>query len=162
MTGTTISAAFMAGLLLPGAGPLFREPVADTTTVRVLGTDAACHTDERAGHPREVSMLAAPSNTCEYFGYYVGGNCVLKSRGGGPGPLQGTYGWDYGGCWFHRNVILHFCWRCKPYQGIGAYNPDQGPHVPNPFALHLRERPEEGCEPIGHGGACAPCGTSGH
>src|SRR5581483_4428077 len=131
------------------------------TSERPLGTDAWCHTDERAGYPREISKCAALSNTCEYYGYYVGGNCVLKCKGGGPGPLQGTYGWDYSGKCFHRNIILHFCERCKYYQGIGAYNPEKGPHVPNVFGIKLKERVDGVPEPLTncHGAVAGACRT---
>src|SRR5262245_60539824 len=81
----------LTALVLP-AGP---ARAADED--RAVGSDGCCHTDTRAGCPREVSCLAQVANTWEYFGYYVGGNCLLARRGSEPGPLQGTYGWDYGG-----------------------------------------------------------------
>lgn len=112
---------------------------------KVLGQDAWCHTYARAGNPREISCLARVANTFEYFGYCVGGACVLDRKGGGPGPLQGTYGWDYGGhpWWIKPKIVLNFCYECRYKGGIGAYETDKGPRVPNVFGVKLRERDEE-------------------
>ena len=57
------------------------------------GNNNRPHTFERAGYPNEVSKFAYPSETCNYAGYYVGGGCTFS--GGAPGPMDGTYGWDY-------------------------------------------------------------------
>lgn len=116
-----------------------------------LGSDGHNHTFERAGYPNEVSKLAHPTNTPKYAGYYVGGGCVC--RGGGPGPLQGTYGWDFvGGCLVRPKVMLAWCFKCRYQGGSGAYKTD-GPHVPNVFGVHLPERPAENGE---HGCECHP------
>jgi hypothetical protein len=109
-----------------------------------LGSDDPRHTFERAGCPQEVSKLAHPTNTPHYCGYYVGGGCVC--RGGGPGPLQGTFGWDYcGGCLVHPKVMLGWCFKCRYQGGVGAYKTD-GPPVPNVFGIHLSDRPSEHSE----------------
>jgi hypothetical protein len=165
MVRLKITVALLAALCLTGAGRIFRPaPQPDTETVRELGTDAACHTDQRAGYPREVSKRAAPSNTHEYFGYYVGGNCLLPRFGTGPGPLQGTYGWDYSGKHFRRNVVLFFCTRCKFYEGLGQYEPDRGPHVPNVLGLKFKERPDEVPPPLTdcRGGGVNNCRKAGN
>jgi hypothetical protein len=125
---------------------------------KVLGTDACCHTDARAGYPREISCLARVSNTCEYFGYYVGGACLLRRKGGGPGPLDGTYGWDYGGHpWGVKpKIVLNFCYGCPSKGGIGAYQTDKGPHVPNVFGVKLPEREDDHFSELKcNGGNCA-------
>src|SRR6185295_7472453 len=108
MPRTFSVAALLTGLAL-AAGP-----VGAADDDKVLGSDAGCHTDVRAGYPREISSLAQVANTWEYFGYFVGGSCLLNRRGGEPGPLQGTYGWDYGGHhWSVKpKIVLNFCHGC--------------------------------------------------
>jgi hypothetical protein len=136
-----------------------KDPDADK---KILGTEAWCHTDARAGYPREISCLAQPSNTPEYFGYYVGGACVFDRKGGGPGPLQGTYGWDYGGHhWLIKpKIVLNFCYGCRYKGGIGAYETEKGPKVPNIFGVKLPEREGDHAPELGHGAAGANC--AGH
>jgi hypothetical protein len=135
------AAALLAGLTLGGG-----LGAADPTP---LGSGAPCHTFERAGHSDEVSRWAQPVNSPGFGGYYVGGGCVC--RGGPPGPLQGTWGWDYVGtpCWSPR-VALGWCYRCRYQAGIGNYKTD-GPHVPNVFGLKLSSKSEgheeHACEP---------------
>jgi hypothetical protein len=98
-----------------------------------IGTDNCDHTFARAGNPEMIRKCAVPSNTCNYTGYYVGGGCAF--HGSPPGPLEGTWGWDYvGPSWLPHRVILAWCGRCQG--GTGAYKTD-GPHVPDPFALKL-------------------------
>ena len=116
---------------------------ADTATPIPLNSDACDHTFARAGHPELISRCARPSDTCAYAGYYVGGGCVL--RGGPPGPLEGTWGWDYfGPCWLPHRVVLGWCERCRYQGGVGAYRTD-GPHVPNVFGVKLPPREPEWC-----------------
>jgi hypothetical protein len=101
-----------------------------------LGSGACDHTARRAGYPEEISRFARPANTCAYDGYYVGGGCPC--RGAGPGPLEGTWGWDYiGRCPRLRRVMLGWC--CRYQGGSGAYKTD-GPPVPNVFSIKLPER----------------------
>jgi hypothetical protein len=76
--------------------------------------------DRRTGYPREISCLAAPSDTGSYIGYYVGGGAPC--RGDAPCAGEGTWGWDYSGCVFHRRVALGW-WHGRRYQGgIGSYS----------------------------------------
>jgi hypothetical protein len=114
-----------------------------------LGSDGCDHTFARAGNPECVSRFAQPGNTPKYCGYYVGGSCVC--RGGAPGPLEGTFGWDYcGGHWCPHHVILHWCGKCKG--GTGSYRTD-GKSVPNIFAIHL---PDRRCDSGAAGQECHP------
>jgi hypothetical protein len=98
-----------------------------------LGSDGCNHTFARAGHPELVSHCARPSNTPAYLGYLVGGGSPC--RGGAPGPLQGTFGWDYSGCRLSpRHVALR--WRNRYQGGSGAYKTDSL-YVPNVFAIKI-------------------------
>jgi hypothetical protein len=133
-------AAVMAGLALtlPLAGTA-RSADDD----KPLGSDGCNHTFERAGFSNETSCLAQPGRRPNYCGYYVGGGCYngpCISKGGPPGPLQGTYGWDYccGPCGLNHRVVLGWCYGCRPKGGTGSYRVD-GPHTPNPLAIKLRE-----------------------
>jgi hypothetical protein len=102
-----------------------------------LGSDGCNHTFARAGYPERVAPWAAPSNTPAYGGYYVGGGCPCA--GGAPGPLQGSWGWDYY-CHrlFHPAVVLGWC--DGRYQGgVGSYPTDRFP-VPNVFAVKIGSR----------------------
>ena len=116
-----------------------------------LGSDGCNHTFARAGYPDHVARCAAPSNTPAYGGYSVGGGCPCA--GGPPGPLQGTWGWDYF-CHrlFHPRVALGWC-DCRYQGGTGAYRTDRCP-VPNVFAVKFAPRPGEGQE---HGGDHGDC-----
>ena len=108
-----------------------------------IGRGGAEHTFDRAGHPEEVSKLAHPSNTPRYYGYYVGGGSPYK--GGGAGPTDGTWGWDYGGLfhWLQSKVDLRFNNR---YQGgTGAYKIDGPPVVDvGPYINEAKKGPAEG------------------
>lgn len=57
-------------------------------------TQATPHTEHQAGHPHEVSEIAAISYNEHYSGGYVGGG-----KGGHGGhercAQEGTWGWDY-------------------------------------------------------------------
>jgi hypothetical protein len=113
-----------------------------------LGSGCDDHTFQRAGYPDCISHCAKPGNTPEYCGYYVGGACVC--RGGPPGPLHGTFGWDYCGCHYApHKVILGFCYACRYKGGVGSYRTDGCP-VPNVFDVKLPNRHVE-CE-----GVCIP------
>lgn len=147
---------------LPDAKPADPKAAAPKPAddAKALGTDGCNHTEARAGFPRDVSKRAAPSNTDEYFGYYVGGSCLLQKKGGEPGPLDGTYGWDYGGhkCWLKPKIVLNFCYGCRYKGGIGAYTTDQGPHVVNIPGLKLPEREHDAFSGLNcNGKGCKPC-----
>ena len=100
----------------------------------LYGRGGPPHTFENAGYPDQISHYAYPSETPNYFGYYVGGGCV---RGGGPpGPTDGTWGWDYGGLCCHcKKLVLGWCDKCKggafggPYRIDGPRTPDVGPCI---------------------------------
>jgi hypothetical protein len=124
-----LTAAALAGAAPAGEGSI------------PLGSDDCRHTFGRAGHPEQLSHCARPSNTPAYAGYYVGGGCPCL--GGPPGPLQGTYGWDYVGHCLHHHVILGWCYGCRYKGGTGAYATDGCP-VPNIFDVHLHKR-EHAC-----------------
>lgn len=98
------------------------------------GNGGPPHTFDQAGHPEQISKCAYPSNTPNYFGYYVGGGCVC--HGGPPGPADGTWGWDYAGLCCHcKKIVLGWCSKCKggpyggPYAVEGRRTPDIGPYV---------------------------------
>ena len=97
--------------------------------VLVLGSEPApCASDhilQRAGNPQEISRLAHPSETPAYTGYHVGGGS--PRQGDAPGPLEGTWGWDYEGICLRRKVILHW-WHGRCQGGTGSYKTD-GPHL---------------------------------
>jgi hypothetical protein len=113
-----------------------------------LGSDGCNHTFARAGYPDHISRCAAPSNTPAYAGYYVGGGCVFA--GGPPGPLQGTWGWDYfTHRLYHPCVVLNWC-DCRYQGGTGSYRTDRCP-VPNVFAVKIGSRGEGGEGGEGHG-----------
>ena len=111
------------------------------------------HTFDQAGHPEEISKFAHPSETPNYFGYYVGGGCTF--HGGPPGPADGTWGWDYAGLCFHcKKIVLNWCHKCKggafggPYRIDGPKTPDIGPAIEK-----LREGPgHKGEHEEEHGG----------
>ncbi|HKB42669.1 MAG TPA: hypothetical protein VKD72_39940 [Gemmataceae bacterium] len=110
------------------------------------GRNKRPHTFERAGYPNEISKFARPSETPNYGGYYVGGACTF--RGSGPGPADGTYGWDYVSvCHFNYRVMLNWCCRFKG--GYGKYKVD-GPPLPDigPYIAEIKEgpKPKEGHE----------------
>jgi hypothetical protein len=116
------------------AGPA-RSDEAPPKDAIPLGSDDCRHTFARAGYyPGEVSRCAAPSNGPDDGGYYVGGGCPVF--GGPPGPLQGTYGWDYIGHHpLYHCVVLGWC-HCRYKGGTGAYAVDTCP-VPDVFKFSL-------------------------
>ena len=73
----------------------------------------------RAGCPRLISALAAPTNTSHYGGYYVGGGTITV--GDGQGSHDGTWGWDYGGILVHKWVSLGWTHGRRHQGGAGAY-----------------------------------------
>jgi hypothetical protein len=78
---------------------------------------------QRAGYPDCISILAIPTNTCAYHGYYVGGGAL------GYGKFcrcedQGTWGWDYFGRCFTRRVRLGWTHPPREQGGAGNYAPD--------------------------------------
>lgn len=87
----------------------------------------------RAGPPR-LACWACPSNTSAYRGYYLGGGsafCLGQPRM----AAEGTWGWDYHGCWLPQRVLLQW-WHGRCFQsGVGAYRIDG----PRPLRA-LRER----------------------
>jgi hypothetical protein len=59
-------------------------------------------------------------------GYYVGGGVPCR---GGPRLLnEGTWGWDYCGCWFHPKIGLLWTHGFRYQGGIGSYQID-GPEL---------------------------------
>lgn len=87
----------------------------------------AC-SEQRSGYSQNIAWWARPSDTGRYVGYYVGGGNPWHRHADAPTAAEGTWGWDYQGGCFRRNVILGW-WHDRRYQGgIGAYRTD-GPHV---------------------------------
>ncbi len=124
------------GLAAALAAPLAAAPPEQAIP---LGSDGCNHTFARAGYADHVACWAAPSNTPAYAGYYVGGGCLCS--GGGPGPLEGTWGWDYfTHRLFHPCVALNWC-ECRYQGGTGSYRTDGCP-VPNVFSCKFKPRPE--------------------
>jgi hypothetical protein len=76
----------------------------------------------RACYSLPIAPWARPSNTPDYVGYYVGGGCAW--RGEPRYPDEGTYGWDYEGCYFARRVWLLWCHGRRYQGGTGAYDSD--------------------------------------
>jgi hypothetical protein len=82
----------------------------------------------RAGYPQTISRFAMPSDTGRYIGYWLGGGCAIRHKAEAPYPDEGTWGWDYTGGLFRRNVDLGW-WHGRRYQGgIGAYK-TEGPKL---------------------------------
>jgi hypothetical protein len=74
--------------------------------------------------PRKVAWWAIPSDTGAYVPYRVGGGCPRPLVADPPSPTDGTWGWDYVGRWFHRNVILGWWHGRRQQGGTGAYATD--------------------------------------
>jgi hypothetical protein len=104
-------------------------------TTTLLATSAAADppatcecSAERAGYAQNIAWWARPSDTGRYVGSYVGGGNPWYRRADPPSPSEGTWGWDYWGGCFKRNVILGW-WHDRRYQGgVGAYR-TEGPHI---------------------------------
>jgi hypothetical protein len=90
----------------------------------------------QSGPPR-IACWAIPSNSKAYAGYYVGGGsafCCGQPRL----ETEGTWGWDYRGCWLPHRVFLQW-WHGRHYQGgAGAYRVD-GPRLLNALREHRTE-----------------------
>jgi hypothetical protein len=72
-----------------------------------------------AGKWYEVACLAVPTDTGHYVGYYVGGG---KACWGDCRCVEdGTWGWDYEGVFFPKDVILRWSHGRKYQGGLGAY-----------------------------------------
>lgn len=100
--------------------PMMATAALFTVGVVVQADDCGPSEYCRAGRPFEVKVLAAPSNTRNYGGYYVGGGNAFLA--GGPRPIdQGTWGWDYGG--FFKPNLVKLGWnQGNRYQsGTGRY-----------------------------------------
>jgi hypothetical protein len=99
-------------------------PAAEPTPAPCVGTLPA------------VRKHAAPSDTGSYIGYYVGGGVPVC--GEPRHPDEGTWGWDYSGCYFHRCVVL-FWTHGRLYQGgMGAYK-SEGPKLLHHHEGHEKE-----------------------
>lgn len=121
----SLGAASLA-LLLSMARGQAGEPVADKPPTEVILSTVP------AGPPK-VAPWAVPGRTDAYSGCYVGGGGGL--HGHEPRSLnEGTWGWDYQGCFFLRKIWLKWN-HGKAYQGgEGAYKTD-GPPITNIFAV---------------------------
>lgn len=94
-----------------------------------LGRGDEEHTFHRAGYPNEPGKILHPTDNGYYVGYYVGGGSIYKKKTRGPGPLDGTFGWDYKGPkWLNPFVALR--WGRRYQGGVGAYKID-GPQIPD-------------------------------
>lgn len=87
-------------------------------------TDACA--EQRAGHPQQVKRIAAPSNTRNYSGYYVGGGSTFAA-GHERSIDQGTWGWDYGGLLKNNWVRLGWNNGSRPQGGTGSYKTNFAP-----------------------------------
>lgn len=103
------------------------------------------HTFRRAGYPNEISKLAHPTDTGNYIGYYVGGGSAFKKHSGGPGPRDGTFGWDYAGLLpkWKKNIMLR--WGNRYQGGVGRYETDDGPQVVDvgPYIAEIQKGPRK-------------------
>lgn len=107
-------------------------------------SSAPDHTFARAGNSNMVSKLAGPSLTRGNILIPVGGGvpAIVHKRSSGPaGPLDGTWGMDWSGRWFHRHVNLRYAFAPRLQGGAGAYATNEKHHVPNVFNL-FNARPE--------------------
>jgi hypothetical protein len=91
---------------------------------------APCCVDrhQQAGWPRSIAWWAIPSDRCGYTMYRVGGDCPLRCVADPPRADEGTWGWDYVGRWFRRNVILGWWHERRPEVGESTYKTD-GPNL---------------------------------
>src|SRR5205085_6982693 len=89
-----------------------------------IGPASAPEYHARAGWPLCIRPHALPSDTGAYVGYLVGGGCPYTHFADPPTIDEGTWGWDYAGCWLQRRVILGW-WHGRCCQGgYGAYQSD--------------------------------------
>jgi hypothetical protein len=97
--------------------------------LNALGGDAYGHRHAdhyRAGCSMLIRKRAIPSNTHRYGAYWVGGG--LPVHGDDPTFEEGTFGWDYFGCLYHRRVVLNWSHGRRYQGGMGAYKTD-GPKL---------------------------------
>lgn len=87
----------------------------------------------RSGPPR-LACWARPSNTKAYVGYYLGGGSVFSCLSQPRFAAEGTWAWDYQGCWLRRCICLQW-WHGCSQGGAGAYRVD-GPN----FFKFLKEK----------------------
>jgi hypothetical protein len=111
------------------------------------GSEVYGHNMHRAGYPQSVACWAKPSETCAYIGYPVGGGCPCHRSGRMPNPeCDGTWGWDYCGRCFKRNVFLLWWTKPKSQGGVGQYEPE-GPNFVE--QCHEKHHPENFCPNCG-------------
>ncbi len=75
-----------------------------------------------AGWPQCVSRWARPSSSCHESGYYVGGGAVFG--GDARCTHEGTFGWDYNGRLFQKQIWLGWHHGRRSQGGVGAYRTD--------------------------------------
>ena len=100
---------------------------ASVVTADSLYAPACCHEASRAGHPWQQAPWAAPTSTCAYDGYYVGGGAHTY-REPCQGHHEGTWGWDYVGRCVTPIVRLGWWHVPRKQGGTGSYEPD-GPRL---------------------------------
>lgn len=93
----------------------------------------------RTGPPR-IACWAIPSNSKAYAGYYVGGGTAF-CWGQPRMEREGTWGWDYRGCWLPHRVFLQWWHGRRSQGGAGAYRID-GPRLFH--ALHQQRSQGQG------------------
>lgn len=82
----------------------------------------------RAGQPHSVAPLAKPTYTREYEAGYIGGGVPTWGRGRSPTVHEGTWGRDYVGNRFMRQVWLRWSDGTRHQSGGGKYETD-GPKL---------------------------------
>jgi hypothetical protein len=95
--------------------------LAASTCAAAAGDPGCCGEEgqRRAGWPQQVSCLAVPTDTGHYVGYAVGGG--VPCLGGPPCADDGTWGWDYSGWLYPRQVMLRWTHGRRYQGGVGAY-----------------------------------------
>lgn len=110
-----------------------KEPLASRTTPPII---TPVHSMARAGNPQHVAKWAIPGVTPHECGGYVGGGSLLKGRAPyAPGPIDGTFGWDYVG--FGRRPGRIFLGFFGPNKYADPFYPKyeaNGPRLPDPIA----------------------------
>lgn len=71
----------------------------------------------RAGCPQTVACWAVGRDMRHYSGYPVGGGAAVVGQA--PCPSEGTWGWDYRGCFGTKVVDLNW-WHGRHGQGGGG------------------------------------------
>ena len=108
------------------------------------GPARAEHTHCQAGCPLQVACYARPSDTPQYIGYYVGGGSAV----GGTHRCceEGTWGWDYHGCFLPHRVLLYWS-HCRYQGGTGAYATEGRPVPDVPAcAAAVVKKPFQKCD----------------